>query len=171
MIYFHYQIKGGIIMNMQKMGKYIVKLRKGKGWTQQQLAERLSVSPQAVSKWECGEAVPDIDILDKMAMIFSVKIDSIIKAQDSGNFVFEFGIGILPYIDMSKEDNLIQQVSKYHEIAEFSKIRFKDNTELREMQYRIILDDVVMADNDLEYVEEKKRIDEMMSYIKLYINW
>ena len=51
-------------MNIQKTGKYIVKLRKGKGQTQLQLAERLSVSPQAVSKWECGEAVPDIDILD-----------------------------------------------------------------------------------------------------------
>lgn len=157
-------------MNMQKMGKYIVKLRKGKGWTQQQLAEQLGVTPQAVSKWECGEAVPDIDILDKVAMIFSVTIDSIIKAQAFGTFVFEFGIGILPYIDMSKADNLIQQVSKYHEIAEFPKIRFKDNTELRDMQYRIILDDVIMADNDLEYVEEKKRIDEMLSYIKLYIN-
>ena len=117
-----------------------------------------------------GEAVPDIDILDKISMIFDVTIDSIIKAQDFGNFVFEFGIGILPYIDMSKADNLIQRVSKYHEIAEFPKIRFKDNVELRDMQYRIILDDVIMADNNLEYVEEEMRIDEMLSYIKLYIN-
>lgn len=157
-------------MNMQKIGKYIVKLRKGKGWTQQQLAEHLNVTPQAVSKWECGEAVPDIDILDKIAIIFSVTIDSVIKAQDSGTFVFEFGIGILPYIDMSKADNLIQRVRNYHEITEFPKIRFKDNTKLRAMQYRIILDDVIMADNDLEYVEEKMRIDEMLSYIKLYIS-
>ena len=157
-------------MNMQKTGKYIVKLRKGKGWTQQQLAEQLSVSPQAVSKWETGESVPDIDILDKISMIFDVTIDSIIKAQDFGNLVFEFGIGILPYIDMSKADNLIQQVSKYHEIVEFPPIRFKDNVELRDMQYRIILNDVIMADNNLEYVEEKIRIDEMLSYIKLYIN-
>lgn len=157
-------------MNMQKTGKYIAKLRKGKGWTQQRLAEQLSVSPQAVSKWECGEAVPDIDILDKISMIFDVKIDSIIKAQEFGNFVFEFGIGILPYIDMSKADNLIQRVSKYHEIAEFPKIQFKDNVELRDMQYRIILDDVIMADNSLEYVKEEMRIDEMLSYIKLYIN-
>lgn len=170
MIYFYYQIKGGIIMDMQKMGKCIIKLRKGKGWTQQQLAEQLSVSPQAVSKWECGEAVPDIDILDKLSVIFSVTIDSIIKAQDVENFVFEFGVGILPYIDMSKSDNLIQQVSKYHEKVEFRKIRFKDNTELKDMQYRIILDGVIMADNDLEYVEENMRIAEMLSYIKLYIN-
>lgn len=156
-------------MNMQKMGKYILKLRKGKGWTQQQLAEQLDVTPQAISKWECGEAVPDIDVLDKISMIFGVTIDSIIKAEDTGNFVFEFGIGILPYIDMSKTDNLIQRVSNYHKIAEFSKIRFRDNPELRDMRYRIILDDVIMVDNDLEYVEEKMRIDEMLSYIKLYI--
>lgn len=156
-------------MNMQKTGKYIVKLRKTKVWTQQQLAEQLSVSPQAVSKWECGEAVPDIDTLDKMAVIFGVTIDSIIKAKDFGKFTFEFGIGILPYVDMSKADNLIQRVNQYREIAEFPKIRFKDNTELREMQYRIILDDVIMADNDLEYVDENRRIDEILSYLKLYI--
>lgn len=41
-------------MNMQKIGKYIARLRKDKGWTQQQLAEQLDVTPQAVSKWECG---------------------------------------------------------------------------------------------------------------------
>ncbi len=97
-------------------------------------------------------------------------IDSIIKAQDVNNIVFEFGVGILPYIDVSKSDNLIQQVSKYHEIVEFPKIRFKDNVELRDMQYRIILDGAIMADNDLEYVEESMRIAEMLSYIKLYIN-
>ncbi len=157
-------------MNMQKTGKYIAKLRKGKGWTQQQLAKQLNVSPQAISKWECGEAIPDIDILDKLAMIFSVTIDSIIKAQDSEIFTFEFGIGILPYVDMSRANNLIHQVIQYHEITDFPKIRFKDNPELRDMQYRIIIDDIIMADNDLEYVEEKMRIDEMMSYIKLYIN-
>ena len=40
----------------------------------------------------------------------------------------------------------------------------------KDMQYRIILDNVIMADNSLEYVEERMRIDEMLSYIKLYIN-
>lgn len=157
-------------MDMQKMGKHIIKLRKGKGWTQQQMAEQLGVSPQAVSKWECGETVPDIEILEKISATFRVTIDSIIKAQDVDNFVFEFGVGILPYIDMSKPDNLIQQVSKYHEIVEFPQIRFKDNAELKDMQYRIILDDVIMADNDLGYVEENMRIAEMLSYIKLYVN-
>lgn len=69
-------------MDMEKTGKRISRLRKENGWTQQKLAEQLNVSPQAVSKWECGEAVPDIDILDKLSMIFSITIDSIIKAQE-----------------------------------------------------------------------------------------
>lgn len=170
MLYFLYQIRGGIAMDMEKMRKRISRLRKENGWTQQKLAEQLNVSPQAVSKWECGEAVPDIDILDKLSMIFNVTIDSIIKAQKVEEFVFEFGIGILPYIDMSRKDNLLQQVSLYHKIVEFPRIQFKDNIELKQMQYRIILDDVIMVDNNLEYVEENRRIEEMLSYIKLYIN-
>ena len=170
MLYFSYQIRGGIAMDIGKIGKRISRLRKENGWTQQKLAEQLNVSPQAVSKWECGEAVPDIDILDKLSMIFKVTIDSIIKAQEVEKFVFEFGIGILPYIDMSRKDNLIQQVNLYHKIVEFPHIRFKDNIELKQMQYRIILDDVIMLDNNLEYVEENRRIEEMLSYIKLYIN-
>ena len=55
MLYFSYQIRGGITMDMEKMGKRISRLRKENGWTQQKLAEQLNVSPQAVSKWECGD--------------------------------------------------------------------------------------------------------------------
>ncbi len=121
-------------------------------------------------KWECGEAVPDIEILEQISIIFHVTIDSIIKAQDIDHFVFELGVGILPYIDVTKPDNLIQQVRKYHDIVEFPKIRFKDNVELKDMQYRIIVDDVIMADNNLEHVGENMRIAEMLSYIKLYLN-
>lgn len=53
-------------MDIGKIGKRISRLRKENGWTQRKLAEQLNVSPQAVSKWECGEAVPDIDILLKL---------------------------------------------------------------------------------------------------------
>ena len=110
-------------MDMEKTGKRISRLRKENGWTQQKLAEQLNVSPQAVSKWECGEAVPDIDILERLSTIFNVTIDFIIKAQEVEKFVFEFGMGILPYIDMSRKDNLLRQVSLYHRIVEFPRIQ------------------------------------------------
>lgn len=48
---------------MNKIGQYIKKLRKAKGITQQQLADKLNVSFQAVSKWENDETLPDVALL------------------------------------------------------------------------------------------------------------
>lgn len=48
---------------MNEIGLYIKKLRKQKGLTQQQLADKLNVSFQAVSKWETGETLPDVALL------------------------------------------------------------------------------------------------------------
>ena len=48
---------------MNEIGLYIKKLRKEKGLTQQQLADILNVSFQAVSKWETGETLPDTGLL------------------------------------------------------------------------------------------------------------
>ena len=53
----------------------IVLLRKKAGLTQAQLAERINYSDKAVSKWERGEAVPDIVVLKKMADLFNVSLD------------------------------------------------------------------------------------------------
>ena len=54
-------------------------LRKQKGLSQEELADMTEVSRQAVSKWERGEAVPDIDKLVKLSQIYDVSIDSIVK--------------------------------------------------------------------------------------------
>ena len=50
-------------MDTLKIGRYIQRLRKSAGMTQKELAERLNVSFQAVSKWENGDALPDTGIL------------------------------------------------------------------------------------------------------------
>ena len=47
-------------MNKEKMASYLVNLRKEKGLLQQDVAEIFMVTPQAVSKWEKGESIPDI---------------------------------------------------------------------------------------------------------------
>lgn len=54
------------------------RLRKEKALTQEQLAERLSVSFQAVSKWECGEGYPDIVMLPSLAQILGVSVDELL---------------------------------------------------------------------------------------------
>ncbi|MCL2203621.1 MAG: helix-turn-helix domain-containing protein [Defluviitaleaceae bacterium] len=49
-------------------------LRKTKDWTQEEVAERLNVSPQSVSKWERGDTCPDITLLPALANLYKVSI-------------------------------------------------------------------------------------------------
>ena len=56
----------------------IKKYRKDKAITQDALAQALSVSPQSVSKWECGDGYPDITLLPAIANFFEVTVDELI---------------------------------------------------------------------------------------------
>jgi transcriptional regulator with XRE-family HTH domain len=66
-------------MNIISVGQNIRKLRDERNITQQQLADSLGVTSQAVSKWECGTTVPDIAMLPEIADYFSVTIDELFK--------------------------------------------------------------------------------------------
>lgn len=55
-------------------------LRKRHGMSQEKLAEKLSISRQAVSKWESGQSTPDLEKLIMLSTIFGVSTDSLIKA-------------------------------------------------------------------------------------------
>lgn len=57
----------------------ITMLRKRSGWSQEELAERLGVSRQAVSKWESGTSLPDLDRIIKMSELFCVSTDYLLK--------------------------------------------------------------------------------------------
>ena len=59
-------------------GENLKALRKKRDFTQEQLAEMLGVSSQAVSKWERGNAYPDISLLPIIANLFSVSVDSLL---------------------------------------------------------------------------------------------
>jgi len=59
----------------------IQELRKGKGLSQEQLADVLNVSRQAVSKWEGGQSLPEIEKLISMSELFGVTIDYILKGE------------------------------------------------------------------------------------------
>jgi len=63
-------------VSLQSIGMNISKLRKSKGVTQEELANFLGVSAQAVSKWECG-GTPDTELLPRIADYFGVSIDSL----------------------------------------------------------------------------------------------
>jgi transcriptional regulator with XRE-family HTH domain len=60
----------------------IQQLRKSKGLSQEQLAEKLEVSRQAVSKWESGTSTPDIEKLSLISELFEVSTDYLIKDEE-----------------------------------------------------------------------------------------
>lgn len=60
------------------VGEQIYALRKTKGLTQNELGERLSISAQAVSKWERGETLPDTAILPDLANVLETSVDNIL---------------------------------------------------------------------------------------------
>ena len=57
----------------------IIELRKKQGWSQIDLADRLDVSRQSVSKWEMAQAVPELDKIIKMSELFAVTTDYLLK--------------------------------------------------------------------------------------------
>ena len=67
-------------MNPTDIGKYLSELRKYYKITQDELAGRLNVTRQAVSKWERGTTLPDIEVLMSLSELYGVSINEILKA-------------------------------------------------------------------------------------------
>ena len=63
------------------VGKRIAELRKNKGFTQENLAEQLGVSGQAVSKWENDQTCPDISLLPQLSKILGVMVDELLSGK------------------------------------------------------------------------------------------
>ena len=61
------------------LSEKIINLRKSRGWSQEELAERLNVSRQSVSKWESGISNPDLDKIVAMSALFGVSTDYLLK--------------------------------------------------------------------------------------------
>lgn len=92
------------MFDSSKAGKQIALLRKSKGITQEELAQRLSVSPQAISKWENGHTMPEVSMLAELSEILGATIDEILLPT-----------GIIP-----TNANFEHVLLPYDEIADFS---------------------------------------------------
>ena len=60
----------------------LIALRKGRELTQEQLAEQLDVSRQSVSKWESGQAIPDVNNIIELSKAFDVSLDYLLKPSE-----------------------------------------------------------------------------------------
>lgn len=75
------------MIDKTETGKKIAVFRKRKGLSQASLAEKLGVTTQAVSKWECGQSLPDAELLAELSWLFGVSINSLLEgAEDAPSF-------------------------------------------------------------------------------------
>jgi len=65
-------------MDQVKIGKFISSLRKEKGYTQEQLAEKLNVSNKSISRWENGNTMPDLSLIPKLCEILVISINELL---------------------------------------------------------------------------------------------
>ena len=75
------KIKGGIILDTAITGRFISQLRKEKGMTQADLAEKLNVTDKAVSKWETGRSAPDVSLLIPLSENLGVTVTEILNGE------------------------------------------------------------------------------------------
>lgn len=68
-------------MDNNTLGKRIAELRRSKELKQDDLAQMLNISPQAVSKWENDQTCPDISLLPELAKILSVSVDELLSGR------------------------------------------------------------------------------------------
>ena len=65
-------------MDAKKTGSYICLLRKQRGLTQAELAERIGVTDKAVSRWERGKGFPDITLLPPLAQVLGTSVTELL---------------------------------------------------------------------------------------------
>lgn len=74
-------MEGEVDMDQIKIGKLIAKQRKEKGLTQQELGDKVGVGYRAVSKWETGQTMPDISIINELSKNLGITTDELLNGE------------------------------------------------------------------------------------------
>ena len=103
-------------MEKSSMGSFIAVLRKARGMTQRQLAERLNVSDKTVSRWERDEGSPDLSLIPVLAEIFEVSCDELLRGQRQS----EAGEGQSQRGQREQKNLILRQRRHYEEMLAIS---------------------------------------------------
>lgn len=114
-------------MDQRKIGAFIATLRKEKGYTQRQLAELLGISEKTISKWECGNGLPEVVFLVPLCEILKISVNELLTGER------------IPILDMvRKMDETMTGLVKQLEIEQLKQRIYK--------LYRLEIKDVEISD-------------------------
>lgn len=153
---------------MNNIGDMISKTRQNKNMTQEEFASRLGVTPQAVSRWERGNGLPDISLIEGICKVLDISANDLFgigsgnRVIENGNteiekeiksnmfaepFMMEFGSGLIPCIVEGLKTEYLNQCRK-NLVKEtgilIPVLRLRDNVDFMETEVRIVSYDQVL---------------------------
>ena len=147
-------------------------LRKEKGFTQESLADKLNVSRQAITKWESGDGIPDIDNLKQISILFNTTIDELVKEDKDINLenkknyseIYELEIDHTKHFDINIDKiNELKIMSNNEEKVKIE-ILSNDEENLKE-SFKVKFDDIY---NKLDIdIKNKKKVEDIT--INMYL--
>lgn len=142
-------------MNLDKCGKFIAKLRKEKNMTQEQLAEKMGVSINAVSKWERGLSFPDVSLYKKLCKELGINIEELINGEkDSSEEAKEKAI-ITAVKDKEKIKNNSKKILNLFTVI-FLVVVFGFVFYNKKLKVNLINDSDYLYDEIINFIKEKE---------------
>ncbi|MCH5201143.1 MAG: helix-turn-helix transcriptional regulator [Oscillospiraceae bacterium] len=143
---------------MDTIGKRIAALRREKELKQDELAEMLNVSPQAVSKWENDLSCPDITLLPELARILGVTVDELLSGKSAET---QPAVRMLP--EESRKDIKDMMLRIVVESADGDKVRVNLPMALVQVALETGMEMSQISDNDALKSIDLRKIMEMVS--------
>lgn len=153
-------------------------LRKDANLTQEELADKLCVSRQAITKWESGDGIPDIDNLKQISILFGITIDELVKEDKSVTLDNKKNYRYVSELEIDHNKHFDINIAKINELnliissEDKVKVEISSNEEenLSEI-YKIIFDDLYnKIDIDIKSKKDIKDIVINMSLPGKYVN-
>lgn len=69
------------MMDQKKIGRFIAAARRGRGMTQRELAEAMDLSNRTISKWECGDGLPELANILPLCELLGVTADELLRGE------------------------------------------------------------------------------------------
>ena len=164
------------MINPNAIGKCISLGRQDKGFTQEELANKLGITPQAVSRWERGNAVPDIEHLMPLSQFLDIAVEDILTGGNApkqsptenaatnpyesiyrqmryNDIVLTFSLSLLPVLEMEEKDGKVSGDFWEHIIGTRNRIAKTHGIVIPTIR---VMDNVRLADNEYEiYIHGK----------------
>lgn len=124
------------------IGNKIRELRNKHNLTQEELAVKLSISPQAVSRWECGVSLPDISMIPLLSKTLFVSADELLGCGSSKNQLFDSCNNLTIWGDVLNQDQ-IDSIFENHDMVSDGtpkKVLVVDDSDFMRMMIRDILE-------------------------------